>query len=88
MQNLLDDSSRHRAINCFLAYTTGIRRKSMQEKESIMAVRSKLKILSLGLTVRHHLARLVMQTVTLVTGFSILTSQPLKIVVFFLSRST
>ena len=32
----------------------------MQEKESIMAVRCELKILSLGVTVRHHSASLVM----------------------------
>ena len=36
------------------------RRKSMQEKESIMVVRSELKVPSLGITVRHHLASLVM----------------------------
>ena len=36
------------------------RRKSMQEKESIIVLRCKLKILSLGITVRHHSARLVM----------------------------
>ena len=32
----------------------------MQEKESIMAVRYELKIPSLGITVRHHSASLVM----------------------------
>ena len=32
----------------------------MQEKESIMVVRYELKIPSLGITVRHHSANLVM----------------------------
>ena len=32
----------------------------MQKKESIMVVWCELKILSLGITVRHHLAGLVM----------------------------
>ena len=32
----------------------------MQEKESVMVVRFELKITSLGITVRHHSARLVM----------------------------
>ena len=32
----------------------------MQEKESIMVVRCELKIPSLGITVRHHSASLVM----------------------------
>ena len=34
-------------------------RKGMQEKESIMVVRCRLKILSLGITVRHHSAKLM-----------------------------
>ena len=46
----------------------------MQEKESIMVVRCVLKIPSLGKTVRHHSGSLV----TLVTGFLIRISQPLK----------
>ena len=49
----------------------------MKEKESIVAVRCELKIPSLGITVWHHSAR----TVTLVTEFSIRTSQPLKILI-------
>ena len=36
------------------------RRQSMQEKESIMVVRCELKIPSIGITVRHHSASLVM----------------------------
>ena len=44
-----------------------------------MVVWCELKILSLGMIVRHHKASLVMQTVTLVTECSIRTSQPLKI---------
>ena len=36
------------------------RRKSMQEKESVMVVWCELKIPSLGITVRHHSASLVM----------------------------
>ena len=51
----------------------------MQEKESIMVVWCTLKIPSFGLTVPHHLASLMMQTVTLVMEFSIHTSQPFKI---------
>ena len=35
-------------------------KKSMQEKESVMVVRFKLKIPSLGITVRHHTASLLM----------------------------
>ena len=56
----------------------------MQEKESKMVVRCRLKILSLGITVR----RLTMTcraswcwTVTLMTVFSIHASQPLKILI-------
>ena len=52
-------------------------RKSMQEKESIMVVRCELKIPSLWITVQHHSASLRMPTVTLMTEFSIWTSQPL-----------
>ena len=36
------------------------RRKSMQEKESVMVVQCELKIPTLGITVRHHSASLVM----------------------------
>ena len=36
------------------------RRKSMQEKDSIISVRCELKISSFGITVRHHSASLVM----------------------------
>ena len=35
-------------------------KKSMQEKEPVMVVRFELKIPSLGITVRHHSASLVM----------------------------
>ena len=35
----------------------------MQEKDSIMAVRCELKIPSLGITVRHHSASLVMPNI-------------------------
>ena len=45
----------------------------MQEKESIKVVQCEI----LGITVRHHSSSLVMRTVTLVTKFSIRTSQPL-----------
>ena len=53
----------------------------MQEKESVIVVQFELKIQSLGLTVRHHSAS---QTVTLMTEFSIHTSQPLKILIDWL----
>ena len=46
----------------------------MQEK-SIMVVRCRLKIPSLGITGRHHKA------LPLVTEFSIRTSQPLKVLI-------
>ena len=42
------------------AYKCNCRKKSMQEKESIMVVRYEFKIPSLGITVRHHSASLVM----------------------------
>ena len=48
----------------------------MQEKESIMVVWCELKIPSLGITVRHHSASLMM------TEFSIRTSHPWKILIF------
>ena len=50
-----------------------------QEKESIMAVWCEMKIPSLGLTVRHR------GTVTLMTGFSIRTTQSLQILILFSS---
>ena len=43
-------------------------KKSMQEKESIMVVRCKLKILSLGITVQHHSPNLVMPNSYLCDG--------------------
>ena len=46
----------------------------MQEKESIMVIWCELKIPSLGITNR---------TVILVTEFSVSTSQPLKILIFY-----
>ena len=58
----------------------------MQEKESIMVVRCELKIPSLGVTVRHHSASLVMRRVTLTTEFSIHTEQPLKILILCFSN--
>ena len=51
----------------------------MQEKESIMVLRCELKIPSLWITVRHHSASLVMSK----TEFSIHTSLPLKILIFY-----
>ena len=52
--------------------------ESMQEKEFTMVVQCELKIPSLGITDRHHLA----WSVILVKEFSIRTSQPLKIRIF------
>ena len=50
----------------------------MQEKESIMVVWCKLKVPSLRITVRYHSASLAMLN-SVVTEFSIRSSQPLKI---------
>ena len=62
---------------CTLNVNFNCQRKSMQENKSIMVLRSKLKILSLGITVWHHSTSLMIPTVTLVTEFSICISQPL-----------
>ena len=58
------------------------RRKSMQEKESIMVLRCKLKIPSLGQLFGITRQASWCRTVTLVTEVSISTSQPLKILIF------
>ena len=53
----------------------------MQEKESIMVVWCKLKVPSLRITVRHHLASLVMLNSYVMKEFSIPSLQPLKILI-------
>ena len=59
----------------------------MQQIESVMVVRCELKIPSLGITVRHHSASLVMPNSYPRDGIFNPTSQQLKILIFF-SRET
>ena len=57
------------------------RKKSMQEKESVMVVQFEMKFASLGITVRHHTASLLMSNSYPCDGIFNPTSWPLKILI-------